>query len=351
MAERVSGYGSLSAGDLSGTELLYVIDLGLSPADRKMTLTVLQTWLATQNWSFSGSIALTGALTLTGLTVTTNGITVTGNSTITGTLGGLTTVSATTFSGALSGNASTATALQTARTLWGQSFDGTANVTGALTGVTTLATSGAINGQTISSAASFTGTLAVSGAITATGGSVQVSGGANPFLSLHDGTGYAYVEVVSGVLRLTPRSGQSILLNAATSVGSNLSVSGTLLVAGTVRFSAYGAGTATFDASGNITSVSDERQKTDIVPFTAGLAELRGIRPITHKFSVESGLDTEHSYIGFSAQNVREHLPGVVFEHAETGTLSLWDRGLLAATVNAVQSLDQRVTALEAAQQ
>jgi len=57
------------------------------------------------------------------------------------TLGGLTSVSATTFTGALSGNASTATALATGRTISGTgdatfttgSFDGTGNATGAVT--------------------------------------------------------------------------------------------------------------------------------------------------------------------------------------------------------------------------
>lgn len=48
------------------------------------------------------------------------------------------TVTAGTFVGAFSGNATTATTLQTSRTIWGQSFDGSANVSGALTGVTTI---------------------------------------------------------------------------------------------------------------------------------------------------------------------------------------------------------------------
>lgn len=39
------------------------------------------------------------------------------------------------FSGALSGNASSATKLQTSRTLWGQSFNGTGDVSGNMTGV------------------------------------------------------------------------------------------------------------------------------------------------------------------------------------------------------------------------
>ena len=44
----------------------------------------------------------------------------------------------------IGGNASSATKLATARTIWGQSFDGTGNVSGALTGVTDLTASGNI---------------------------------------------------------------------------------------------------------------------------------------------------------------------------------------------------------------
>lgn len=46
-----------------------------------------------------------------------------------------------TIKASLSGNASTATALQTSRTLWGQSFNGGANVSGNMTGVGSVATS------------------------------------------------------------------------------------------------------------------------------------------------------------------------------------------------------------------
>ena len=43
-----------------------------------------------------------------------------------------------------SGNAATATKLQTARKIWGQSFDGTGNVSGAISGVTNITASGVI---------------------------------------------------------------------------------------------------------------------------------------------------------------------------------------------------------------
>jgi hypothetical protein len=52
--------------------------------------------------------------------------------------------SAGTITAALSGNASTATTLQTVRTLWGQNFDGSASVSGNLTGVGNITGSSAI---------------------------------------------------------------------------------------------------------------------------------------------------------------------------------------------------------------
>ena len=55
------------------------------------------------------------------------------------------TITATSFNGSLIGNASTATKLQTARTIWGQSFNGTSNVSGSMTGVGSITMSGDIN--------------------------------------------------------------------------------------------------------------------------------------------------------------------------------------------------------------
>lgn len=81
------------------------------------------------------------------------------------TLAGLTSVTSTTFVGALTGNASTATALQTARTINGTSFDGTGNIVvtaaaGTLTGATlnsTVTTSSLTSVGTITSG-TWTGT-------------------------------------------------------------------------------------------------------------------------------------------------------------------------------------------------
>ena len=50
-----------------------------------------------------------------------------------------------TASGSITGNAGTATALKNSRTIWGQSFNGSANVTGALSSVTDVAMSGTLS--------------------------------------------------------------------------------------------------------------------------------------------------------------------------------------------------------------
>ena len=55
------------------------------------------------------------------------------------------TVTAGTFVGAFSGNATTATTLQTPRTIWGQSFNGSSDVSGSITGATTITASGRIS--------------------------------------------------------------------------------------------------------------------------------------------------------------------------------------------------------------
>jgi hypothetical protein len=76
---------------------------------------------------------VSGSSQIVGSSITTNTITIGSTSTTLGgtstTLAGLTSVSSTGFTGALTGNASTATTLETARTINGTSFNGSANIT------------------------------------------------------------------------------------------------------------------------------------------------------------------------------------------------------------------------------
>jgi hypothetical protein len=92
------------------------------------------------------------------ITIGSNTISLGGN---TATLSGLTSVSATTFTGALTGNASSATILQTTRTIWGQNFNGSANVTGNLTDVGTIAFGTQTNKATLTYATNTARTLTV----------------------------------------------------------------------------------------------------------------------------------------------------------------------------------------------
>jgi len=117
--------------------------------------------------------------------------------------------------------------------------------------------------------------------------------------------------------------------------------------AGTLTLSAYGAGTLTSDASGNITSVSDERLKDIHGSFDAGLEEIEALEPIVYRWKPETGLDTEHDYVGFGAQSVKSIIPEAVGMD-DAGNLSLSDRPLIAALVNAVKELSTRIALLEA---
>lgn len=120
----------------------------------------------------------------------------------------------------------------------------------------------------------------------------------------------------------------------------------TLKVDQTVQMPKYGAGTATFDASGNISSVSDERLKNIQGEYKSGLKEILKINPIYYKWNDKSGLETEHTYAGFSAQNVKAHIPYGTGENKD-GYLSLQDRAILATLVNAVKELEKQISDLK----
>jgi hypothetical protein len=69
------------------------------------------------------------------------------------------------------------------------------------------------------------------------------------------------------------------------------------------------------------------------------------LRPILHGYTEASGLDqTKDDYAGFSAQNVQSVIPEAVGQSPD-GMLTLSDRGILAAVVNAVKELSALVKA------
>lgn len=135
------------------------------------------------------------------------------------------------------------------------------------------------------------------------------------------------------------------LMTQGASAGASVAV--TISTAQAIRFNAYGAGTLTTDSSGNITASSDETIKVIHGPFERGLEDLRDILPILYSYSADSGMETETVYAGFSAQNVRANIPEAIGEMAN-GKLTLQDRPILAALVNAVIGMADRIDTLEA---
>jgi hypothetical protein len=192
-------------------------------------------------------------------------------------LAGLTSVTSTTFVGALTGNSSTATALQTARTINGTSFNGTANITitaaaGTLTGTTlnatvvssSLTSVGTLTGG--ATGAGFTialGTSTITGTLGATNGgtsfSTYVTGdiiyasAANTLSKLPIGTAGQVLTIVAGVPTWATDSGTGTVTSVTLSTGttgltggSTITTSGTWTLAGTLVAANGGTGQNTY---------------------------------------------------------------------------------------------------------
>lgn len=180
-----------------------------------------------------------------------------------------------TSSASISGNAGSATKLQTARTIWGQSFNGTGNVSGSMTGV---------------------GAISMSGNLT-------MAHSSTPTLTLKNNNS-ADVQII---LDRNANASWKILNQSGTLYFQNNWVNGGKGSYFTALSIAYQTGhivsKGNITSNGEITAYSDIRLKTDILPL-----ENRGyIKPVTYK---KDGKDS----IGFIAQEVREVYPELVIE-------------------------------------
>lgn len=119
-----------------------------------------------------------------------------------------------------------------------------------------------------------------------------------------------------------------------------------LSAVGVLRLPIYGAGTATFDASGFVSSTSDVRYKDRIAPLSYGLPEVLALQPVQHGYNELSKLEREHLYGGFIAQDVQKVMPIAVGMNSD-GYLTLADRPIIGAIVNAIRTLDERLNSIE----
>lgn len=230
---------------------------------------------------------------------------------------------ATNFRGALVGNAATATKLQTARTIWGQSFNGTANVSGSITGVNniTMSNNSYLYGKNTSG-------TAIQLIAMASWNSVDIGRGALTY-------GYT-TQVMGKTVALTAsdysgKNTKSVELSTA-KLYSNVTIEteGGLLAHGGVT--AY--------------SSSDIRLKQDL----RKLDYLGIIKAMGGTFSFAWKKDNTRS-IGWIAQHVlcNPHLKDIV-ETDENGyfKINYWSPKLIATAFGAIEQVGDEVSRLKA---
>jgi len=113
------------------------------------------------------------------------------------------------------------------------------------------------------------------------------------------------------------------------------------------HFSAGWTGDACFSSGLLSYDASDERLKNINGDYCDGGCIIQQIQPI--RYNWKDRLNNTSEKVGFSAQNVQTVIPEAVNEQPN-GYLGLVDRPIIAALVNAVKELQQRVKELENAQ-
>lgn len=278
-----------------------------------------------------------------------------------------------TASGGVVGNASTATALQTARTINGVSFNGTANISFNADSVAEGSTNQYFTTARARAAISAAGDLSYN----PTTGVISFSATGAPVISVAGKTGSvtlntADVAESSNLYFTNARARTAISVSGAGSYNSTTgvitinaapvtSVAGktgavTLAIADTSglqtaldgKFSASGgtisgnvsvSGTVT--ATGDITAFSDERTKTNVETITEALYKVKAMRGVSYisKFNMEER-------IGVIAQEVERVVPEVVHTH-ENGLKSVAYQNLVGLLIEAIKALELRVAELE----
>jgi len=166
----------------------------------------------------------------------------------------------------------------------------------------------------------------------------RVNLGTAPFLLRAAGAmSHTYLSGIGGSITITGTATTSIIEDTNT---------GGLHTQGPMRFSNFGAGTATFDATGVISSVSDERLKIIEGDFFVGLPEILKLQPKLFKYNELSGLDTENIYAGLIAQDVMKYIPEAVGKDPR-GYYTFNDRPIMAALINSIKELQKEIDELK----
>lgn len=246
----------------------------------------------------------------------------------------------------LDSNVASATKLANSRTIWGQSFDGTGNVSGALTGVTTITTSGQICINTSSSQANNYN----EGIRCNLGGSSNwasvVLGGASGSTS-STGPGVYALLVNSGLFRIRQYNTEVLCINTSNNVGiGTTSPSYKLHIVG-VAYASEGLVSDGYISAASTSTSSDIRLKDNISDISSEMALkwLSMLKPKSWSWNDKAGVTGQS--MGFVAQDVEGILPQMIRKRRDNDYLSLDYTQLHAIEVSALQSHEKRIEELE----
>jgi hypothetical protein len=316
---------------------------------------------------------ISGSSQVVGSSITTNTITIGSTSTALGgtstTIAGLTSVTSTGFTGALTGNASTATTLATARTINGTSFNGSADITianlvsgssqitatsttGFATGVKTqLDANTVVSGSAQINVASTTGDIALG---TRTSGNYVASMTAGTGITVGTATGEGSTPVITNTGVTSVSAGTGITLGNTTGACS-IAIGQSVATSANAQFNSLGIGMAASATAGRIDatndivaySSSDIRFKENIKPIENALDKIRKISGNTYDWKAENKV--EHGYegndVGVIAQEVEAVLPQLV-QTRESGYKAVKYDKLVALLIEGIKEQQLQIEQL-----
>jgi hypothetical protein len=319
-------------GGASGSELPFVTTTGTQ------TLTNKTISGASNTISNIANASLTNSSVTIGSTAISLGSSAT-------TIAGLTSVTSTGFTGVLTGNASTATTLQTARTINGTSFNGSADIT-----IPNL-----VSGSSQITAASTTGfATAVKTQLDA---NTVVSGSAQ--INVASTTGdIALGTRTSGNYVATITAGTGVSSTGATTgegIAHTISIGQAVATSSNVQFNSLGIGMAASATAGRIDatndvvaySSSDIRFKENVTPIENPLEKISKIGGYTYDWKEENKI--EHGYegndVGVIAQEIEEVLPQLV-QTRESGYKAVKYDKLVALLIEGIKHQQTQIDEL-----
>lgn len=278
-----------------------------------------------------------------------------------------------TASGGVVGNASTATALQTARTINGVSFNGTANISfnsdtvaegttnqyfttararAAISAAGDLSynpTTGVISfsatGAPVISVAGKTGSVTLNTAdVTESTNLYFTNARARSAISVSGNGSYnsstGVITINAGTVTSVAGKTGAVTLATSDISGLDSALSGKYSASGgTISGNVSVSGTVT--ATGDITAFSDERTKMNIDTITEAIYKVKAMRGVSYVSKFDMG---EH--IGVIAQEVERVVPEVVHTHSN-GLKSVAYQNLVGLLIEAIKDLEVRISELE----